>query len=74
MSEVEFLRQRIKELEAEVERLTKKNNRNAGRKEKFSESDVYSMKMYKMQGKTYKDIANLYSCAESTVYRLIKEK
>lgn len=74
MSEVEFLKQRIKELEEEVERLQQKNNRNAGRKEKFSESDIYSMKMYKMQGKTYREISKLYGCSESTSHRLINEK
>ncbi|CEP45758.1 Uncharacterised protein [[Clostridium] sordellii] len=71
MSEVEFLKQRIKELEAEVERLTQRNNRNAGRKEKFPESDIYSMKMYKMQGKTYREIAQLYNCSISTCHKLI---
>ena len=73
MSEVEFLKSRIKELEEEVERLRKLNNRNAGRKEKFTESDIYSMKMYKMQGKTYRNIAELYDCSVSTCHKLINK-
>lgn len=73
MSEVEFLKQRIQELEEEVKRLKQKNNRNAGRKDKFSESDIYSMKMYKMQGKTYRNIADLYGCSVSTCHKLINK-
>lgn len=52
----------------------RKNPRGAGRKARFSEQEKETMKMYKLQGMTIKEIADLYKCAVGTVHKLINEK
>lgn len=51
----------------------KHNNRNAGRKTKFSEEQKKSIKKYRMEGGTYKSIANDFNCSVGVVHKLINE-
>ncbi len=44
------------------------NNRGAGRKSKFTEGDIETMRMYRFQGKTIKEIAEIYGCSVGVVY------
>ncbi len=43
--------------------LTKKNERGAGRHERLTSAEKESIKMYRVQGKTIKEIAELYKCS-----------
>lgn len=75
MEEIEFLKNRIKELEEEVLRLNKlihKRNK-PGRSRKFNDNDVESMKFYRLQGKSYKEIASIFKCSVGLVHKLINE-
>lgn len=49
------------------------NERGAGRKERFNQSDKEAMKMYRLQGKSYKEIAELYGCSVGLVHKIINE-
>lgn len=49
------------------------NERGAGRKEKFSEQEKEMMKMYRMQGKTIKEIAQIYNCSVGLIHKIINE-
>lgn len=51
----------------------KKNIRGAGRKERFSEEDKTLMKMYRLQGKTYRHIASIFNCSVGTAHNIINE-
>lgn len=75
MAEIEFLKNRIKELEKENKELKYKlSNKNSGRKKKiFSESDKELIRMYIMRSFTIRELANMYSCSVGTMHKLIKE-
>lgn len=49
------------------------NERGAGRKERFSEEEKEMMKMYRIQGKTIKEISEIYKCSVGLVHKLINE-
>lgn len=49
------------------------NERGAGRKERFSEQEKEMMKMYRIQGKTIKEIAQMYSCSVGLIHKIINE-
>ena len=51
-----------------------KNERGAGRKKKFEVHDIESIKMYRLQGKTIKQIAEIYHCSVGLIHKLINEK
>lgn len=60
---------------AKIDRLQPKHNeRGAGRKPKFTDAEVQSMKMYKLQGKSYRAIADLFNCSVGTIHKLINEQ
>ena len=69
--EYEELLENYKELEKK-KNTTSHNARGAGRKQKFGEVDVNSMKMYKMQGMSTREIAEIFNCSHVTVSKLIK--
>ena len=50
----------------------KHNERGAGRKAKFTELEIETMKMYKMQGMSTRAIAEMFGCSHTTVNKLIK--
>ena len=49
------------------------NERGAGRKERFSDQEKEMMKMYRIQGKTIKEIAEIYSCSVGLIHKIINE-
>ncbi|MDU1280423.1 MAG: hypothetical protein E6960_18480 [Clostridium sp.] len=49
------------------------NERGAGRKERFSDQEKEMMKMYRIQGKTIKEIAQIYSCSVGLIHKIINE-
>lgn len=51
-----------------------KNERGAGRKQKFNDADIENIKIYRLQKKTIKEIAEIYSCSVGLIHKLINEK
>ena len=49
------------------------NERGAGRKERFSDQEKEMMKMYRIQGKTIKEIAQMYNCSVGLIHKIINE-
>ena len=49
------------------------NERGAGRKERFSEQEKEMIKMYRIQRKTIKEIAEMYSCSVGLIHNIINE-
>lgn len=71
---------KVKEIEGLKEQLEEgnkspniKNSRGAGRKAKFTEKDRETIKMYRLQGKTIKEIAEMYECSVGLIHKLISE-
>lgn len=52
----------------------KHNERGAGRKAKFTEQQIEEIKMYRLQGKTIKEISNMFKCSVGLIHKLINEK
>lgn len=50
-----------------------KNERNAGRKRKFTPEEEHSIKMMKLQGKSYRAIAKDMGCSVGLVHKLLNE-
>lgn len=81
---LEEVLKRVKELEKENEELksscinpmvTKKHNeRGAGRKARFTDTEIETIKMYRIQGKTIKEIADMFKCSVGLVHKIINEK
>ena len=77
MDIVEKLKLRISELEAENEMLKRQQNKQkckVGRKQKLKDNEIETMKFYRYQGKTYKDIAELFDCSVGLVHKVINLK
>lgn len=51
-----------------------RNERGAGRKNKFSEHDKEAIKLYRLQDKTIKEIAEIYNCSVGLIHKIISEK
>ena len=62
------LKEQIKELKE-----NKHNKRGAGRKPKFTNAEIQSIKMYRLQGKSYKAISEMFNCSVGTIYNVCME-
>lgn len=51
-----------------------KNERGAGRKEMFTEEEKTTVKMLRLQGKSYRAIAKDMKCSVATVHKIINEQ
>lgn len=67
-------------LKEKIERLEKENNElksklaSIGRKKKiFTEQDLESIRMYRVQGKTIRYLATLYKCSTGLMHKTIVE-
>jgi DNA invertase Pin-like site-specific DNA recombinase len=76
MSDINILEKRIKELEKENEELKLQLNKRkkVGRKQKLKEHEIETMKFYRFQGQTYKDIATLFDCSVGLVHKVLNKK
>lgn len=50
-----------------------KNERGAGRKERFSDNQKDVIKDYRLQGKSIREIAQIYKCSTGLIHKLINE-
>lgn len=86
LKEIEILEDYIQFLEMENQNLKDKvvaleensvqkikNERNAGRKRKFTLEEEHSIKMMKLQGKSYRSIAKEFGCSVGLVHKLLNE-
>ena len=74
-------RDNIQKLLKEIEELKSsnvvnklKNERGAGRKEMFTEEQKARVKMLRLQGKSYRAIAQDMNCSVATVHKIINEQ
>ena len=49
------------------------NERGAGRKAKPTNQEKEMIRMYRIQGKTIKEIAQMYSCSVGLIHKIINE-
>lgn len=76
----EVLLNQIKELQAEVLMLKVQNKELAkkvargGRKQKFSEEDKTLIKMYRIQGRTVRELAEMFDCSAGLIHKLVSEQ
>lgn len=77
--EIHKLKSEIQELKNENLRLINnskihklKNERGAGRKQKFNDNDIEVIKMYRLQGKTIKEIADIFDCSVGLIHKIVK--
>ena len=79
MSEIDILKQIIQELKEENRELKEKleikeaKTNKKGRKNKFEAHDIESMKFYRFQGESYREIAKIFKCSTGLVHNLINE-
>lgn len=75
--EIELKDNEIKKLKDKIHKLKNEkgvyNERGAGRKSKFTDHDKEVIKMYRMQGKTIKEIAEMYNCSVGLIHKIINE-
>lgn len=77
---VDNYEEEIKRLNEEVQKLKNEskvrihNERGAGRKSKFTDQEKESIRMYRLQGKTIKEISEMFSCSVGIIHKLINEK
>lgn len=67
------LESRIIELEGEKEVHKIKNERNAGRKRRFTSEEIGKIQMMKLQGKSYRAVAKEMGCSVGLVHKLLNE-
>lgn len=70
---IKELEDKIRELEAEKSVQKIKNERNAGRKRKFTSEEVGKIQMMKLQGKSYRAVAKEMNCSVGLVHKLLNE-
>lgn len=71
LNQIKELKTEVLMLQAENEELAKKVAR-GGRKQKFTEQDKALIKMYRIQGKTVRELAQIFECSTGLIHKLIK--
>ena len=61
-----------KELKKEIEKL-KSSRANSGRKKKLTDLEIESIRMYRLQGISIRELGKMFNCSVGTVYNIIKE-
>lgn len=63
----------IQRLKNNISNKQKHNERGAGRKNRFTESQILEIKQYRAEGKTIKQISEIVNCSVGLVHKLINE-
>lgn len=72
----ELLESKNKSLNERVQKLINEkvhNERGAGRKTRFTDQEKEAVKMYRLQGKTIKELAEMFCCSVGLIHKLINE-
>ena len=56
-----------------IHNLKPHNERGAGRKARFTDMQIIEIKQYRAEGKTIKEIAEMYECSVGLIHKLISE-
>ena len=51
----------------------KRNERNAGRKSKLKDNEIEAIRMYRLQGKTIKEISELFGCSVGLIHKTLNQ-
>ena len=70
--EIERLNEEVQKIKSE-NKVRTHNERGAGRKSIFTEQEKESIRMYRLQGKTIKELAEMFSCSVGIIHKLIHE-
>ena len=70
--EIERLNEEVQKLKSE-NKVRTHNERGAGRKSIFTQQEKESIRMYRLQGKTIKELAEMFSCSVGIIHKLIHE-
>ena len=70
--EIERLNEEVQKLKSE-NKVRTHNERGAGRKSIFTEQEKESIRMYRLQGKTIKELAEMFSCSVGIIHKVIHE-
>lgn len=73
IGELSFAEQRLEELEEELKQV-KKNDRGAGRKEKFANEQIEQILKARREGKSIRTIAKEFNCNAGLVHKLTKNR
>lgn len=68
--------EKIERLEERIKELTGKQSEKhpGGRPPKLSEQDKTMVQMYRLQGKTIKDLAEMFGCSVGAIHKIVSEK
>jgi hypothetical protein len=66
--EIESLKKKITELEANT------TTTNGGRPQKFTDQEKETMKMYRLQGKSIRKIAEIFNCSTGLVHKIVSQQ
>lgn len=67
-SEIVLLKKEIAELEEKLKAAS-----TGGRPEKFTDQEKETMKMYRLQGKSIREIAKIFDCSAGLVHKIVSE-
>lgn len=72
--QLQEIEEQIKQLEAKTNVHKIKNERGAGRKQKFTNAEIQTIKLYRLQGQSYRAIADMFGCSVGLVHKIINEQ
>lgn len=61
-----------KELKKEIEKI-KSSRANSGRKKKLTDIEIESIRMYRLQGISMRELAKMFNCSIGTIHNIVKE-
>ncbi len=77
LKEIEEYRDMVRKLKEQLEKNNGvhkiKNERGAGRKERFTDKQKVEIKDYRAQGKSIREIAEVYKCSTGLIHKLIND-
>ena len=73
IKDIQKLKNENARLKDNIRNKQKHNERGAGRKNRFTESQILEIKQYRADGKTIKQIAEIVNCSVGLVHKLINE-
>lgn len=73
IDEIQKLKNENEQLKDNANHKLKHNERGAGRKNRFTDDQIIDIKQHRAEGKTIKQIAEIYECSVGLIHKLISE-